>query len=81
MGDIMAEMGEVMQVLTITHLPQIAARSNTQYRVYKDESGEQSQTFIELLSQEQRVTEIAQMLSGKNYSEIAVQNARELLAK
>lgn len=81
MGDIMAEMGEVMQVLTITHLPQIAARSNTQYRVYKDESGEQSQTFIELLSHEQRVTEIAQMLSGKNYSEIAVQNARELLAK
>lgn len=79
MGDIMAEMGKSMQVLTITHLPQIAAKSRTQYRVYKDESKDQTQTYIEQLTEQNRITEIAQMLSGKQYSEIAILNAKELL--
>jgi DNA repair protein RecN (Recombination protein N) len=79
MGEIMQSMSKAMQVITITHLPQIAAKSNQHYRVYKDESGEQTRTFIERLSQEQRVGEIAQMLSGKNPTEAAILNARELL--
>lgn len=79
MGEIMQEMSQGMQVLTITHLPQIAAKSATQYRVYKDDSGDQTQTFIEKLSTEQRINEIAQMLSGKNLSEVSVLNAKELL--
>lgn len=79
MGEIMQEMSKGMQVLTITHLPQIAAKSDAQYRVYKDDSGEQTQTFIEKLSTEQRINEIAQMLSGKNLSEVSLLNAKELL--
>jgi len=79
MGEIMQDMGSSMQVITITHLPQIAAKSLAQYRVYKDDSGSQTQTFIEKLNTEQRINEIAQMLSGKNLSEISVLNAKELL--
>ncbi len=79
MGEIMQDMGSSMQVLTITHLPQIAAKSSAQYRVYKDDSGSQTQTFIEKLNTEQRINEIAQMLSGKNLSEISQLNAKELL--
>lgn len=79
MGEIMQEMGKSMQVITITHLPQIAAKSSAQYRVYKDDSGRQTQTFIEKLNTEQRINEIAQMLSGKTRSEISVLNAKELL--
>ncbi len=79
MGEIMQDMSKGMQVITITHLPQIAAKSTSQYRVYKDDSGERTETFIEKLNTEQRITEIAQMLSGKNLSEISVLNAKELL--
>ena len=79
MGEIMQTMSRGMQVITITHLPQIAAKSAAQYRVYKDDSGLQTQTHIEKLNAEQRVTEIAQMLSGKNLSEISILNAKELL--
>jgi DNA repair protein RecN (Recombination protein N) len=79
MGEIMQEMSIGMQVITITHLPQIAAKSKVQYRVYKDDSGIQTQTFIERLTDNQRITEIAQMLSGKKLSEISVLNAKELL--
>jgi DNA repair protein RecN (Recombination protein N) len=79
MGEIMQDMGGSMQVITITHLPQIAAKSLAQYRVYKDDSGKQTQTFIEKLNTEQRINEIAQMLSGKNLSEISLLNAKELL--
>jgi len=79
MGEIMHDMSTSMQVITITHLPQIAAKSLAQYRVYKDDSGNQTQTFIEKLNTEQRINEIAHMLSGKNLSEISVLNAKELL--
>lgn len=79
MGEIMQAMSTGMQVITITHLPQIAAKSTAQYRVYKDDSGLQTQTHIEKLDAGQRVVEIAQMLSGKNLSEISILNAKELL--
>ena len=78
-GEIMQTMSKEMQVITITHLPQIAAKSAHHYRVFKDDSGEQSQTRIVKLSNEERVTEIAQMLCGKNITQAAWQNARELL--
>ena len=80
-GEIMQTMSKEMQVITITHLPQIAAKSAHHYRVFKDDSGEQSQTRIVKLSYEERVTEIAQMLSGKNITQAALQNARELLGQ
>lgn len=80
-GEIMQTMSKEMQVITITHLPQIAAKSAHHYRVFKDDSGEQSQTRIVKLSNEERATEIAQMLSGKNITQAALQNARELLGQ
>lgn len=79
MGEIMQVMSGDLQVIAITHLPQIAAKGNQHYRVFKDESGVQTQTFIQQLSPKERVTEIAQMLSGKNVTAAALKNAEELL--
>lgn len=79
MGDIMNVMGNSMQVITITHLPQIAAKSVAQYKVYKDDTGMQTETYISKLDDNQRISEIAEMLSGKNPTEAAIQNAKELL--
>jgi DNA repair protein RecN (Recombination protein N) len=79
MGEIMKAMSTDMQVITITHLPQIAAKGNQHYKVYKDESGDQTQTHIQRLNSGERLVELAQMLSGKNVTDAAIQNARELL--
>lgn len=79
MGEIMQNMGKAMQVITITHLPQIAARSSQHYLVYKDDTGSQTQTFIRKLNDEDRVTELAHMLSGKALTEASLLNAKELL--
>ena len=79
MGDIMQTMSKGMQVITITHLPQIAAKSSQHYKVYKDDSGLQTQTYIKRLSQTERINELAHMLSGKNLTEASVLNAKELL--
>jgi len=80
MGDIMQTMSSDMQVITITHLPQIAAKGAHHYRVYKDESGKQTQTHIQRLNNNERLDELAHMLSGKNVTDAALLNARELLA-
>ena len=79
MGEIMQSLSADMQVITITHLPQIAAKGAQHYRVFKDESGEQTQTHIQRLNSQERITELAQMLSGKNVTEAALRNAQELL--
>jgi len=79
MGEIMQSMSTDMQVITITHLPQIAAKGAQHYRVYKDESGLQTQTHIQRLTSDERINELAQMLSGKNVTEAALRNAKELL--
>ena len=79
MGGIMQDLGKVMQVIVITHLPQIAAKGESHYFVYKDESSEITETMIKKLSQDERIREIAQMLSGSGLTEAAVANARELL--
>lgn len=79
MGEIMAAMSEDMQVITITHLPQIAARGKQHYKVYKDESGEQAQTFIRRLSAADRVVELAKMLSGEQVTDAALAQAEALI--
>ena len=66
-------------MLTITHLPQIAARGERQYRVYKQDSAQRTETHISLLTAEERVTEIAKMLSGDSVSSAAMENAKQLL--
>lgn len=80
MAQIMAAMGAAeRQVISITHLPQIAALGTTHYKVYKEETAQGTTSHMQLLSDEERVAEIAQMLSGSNVSEAAIQNAKQLL--
>ena len=80
MAEIMQEMGRHgRQVISITHLPQIAALGTTHYRVEKEETSEGTTSRMTELSPDERITEIAQMLSGSNVSEAAMQNARQLL--
>ncbi|GHT49838.1 DNA repair protein RecN [Bacteroidia bacterium] len=81
MGQIMHRMGDVMQVITITHLPQIAAQGNTHYFVYKDDAKETTETQIHCLSPDERIREIAQMLSGSALTDAAIENAKELLKR
>lgn len=79
MALMMKEMSASCQVLSITHLPQIAACGNTHYLVYKDDEGEQTLSHIRCLTQEQRVEALAHMLSGTTVTEAALQNAEALL--
>ena len=80
MAHIMAEMGaNDRQVISITHLPQIAALGTTHYKVYKEDTPQGTTSHMLQLSPEQRVDEIAQMLSGSHVTEAAVQNAKQLL--
>jgi DNA repair protein RecN (Recombination protein N) len=79
MGQILEQMSKTVQVLNITHLPQIAARGKHHYKVFKFDENEHTYTSIRKLSEEERVDEIAQMLSGENYSQTAMKTARELL--
>ncbi len=79
MGDIMRKMSQNMQVFAITHLPQIAAKGSDHFEVYKVVDTEQTRTELRLLSNEQRIQEIAKMLSGANVSESALNHAKELL--
>lgn len=82
MADIMQEMGEQnRQVISITHLPQIAARGNAHYWVYKEDNDTSTNSHIRRLSEDERITEIAHMLSGSKLTEAALNNARELLNK
>ena len=80
MALIMQEMGNNnRQVISITHLPQIAALGRSHYKVEKEETAEGTRSHMRELNQEERVCEIAQMLSGADISDAALQNARELL--
>lgn len=81
MAHIMRDMGKAnRQVLCITHLPQIAAAGSTHYKVSKQETEQGTVSTMTQLSDEQRITEIAQMLSGSDVSQAAVDNAKSLLA-
>ncbi len=80
MAEIMQEMGaNDRQVISITHLPQIAALGTTHYRVSKEETAKGTVSQMRLLSDEERIHEIAQMLSGSDITAAAIQNAKELL--
>ena len=80
MADIMQEMGEQeRQVISITHLPQIAARGRAHYKVYKRDNDMETNSHIRRLTDEERVEEIAHMLSGATLTEAALENAKSLL--
>ena len=79
MAAIMREMATHRQIIAITHLPQIAALGQTHYKVYKADTDKRTETHISLLSAEERITEIASMVSGKNITEAAINTAKELL--
>lgn len=78
-GNILADMGKSMQVINITHLPQVASRGKVHYHVYKEESDHSTITRVRLLNDDERVTEVARLLSGSTITEAAKRNARELL--
>lgn len=76
---IMQQMSQHMQVVTITHLPQIAAKGNQHYKVFKEDVVGVTTTNLKQLSEDERIVEIAEMLSGKNISDSAITHAKELL--
>ncbi len=78
-GNMMQILAKNMQVIAITHLPQIAVKGEAHYYVYKEIKNDFTFTQLKRLNHEERVTEIAKMLSGENPKEAALQNARELL--
>lgn len=78
-GQILLGMGKYMQVINITHLPQVASRGNVHYHVYKEDTGDSTITRVKLLTAEERVQEVARLLSGSEVTETAIKNARELI--
>ena len=72
-------MARPRQIIAITHLPQIAAKGTHHYKVYKADTDTRTETHIRLLNDEERITEIASMVSGKNVTEAALKTAKELL--
>ena len=79
MASIMRDMASTRQIIAITHLPQIAALGQTHYKVYKEDTEQRTETHIRLLNNEERIIEIASMLSGKNPTSEAKANAKQLL--
>lgn len=79
MGDMMKEISDKIQVITITHLPQVASKGLIHYKVYKTDNEQYTTTNIKELSTEERIEELAQMLSGSKINEAAILNAQSLL--
>lgn len=79
-GEIIKQMSATMQVIVITHLPQIAAKGNAHFKIYKEEALHDTSTAIKQLNAEDRVVEIAEMLDGKNKSASALLHAKNLLS-
>lgn len=79
MASIMREMAKTRQIIAITHLPQIAAAGEHHYKVYKADTSTRTETHISRLTEEERITEIASMLSGDKPTQEAVENAKQLL--
>ncbi|MBO3098540.1 DNA repair protein RecN [Gelidibacter pelagius] len=79
MASIMQQMSKTMQVFTITHLPQIAAKGDTHFKVFKEDVEDVTQTQLKRLNQDERIVEIAQMLGGINMSDSAIEHAKQLL--
>lgn len=81
LGDLMKTMSASHQLITITHLPQIAAKGDAHYFVFKDNSEKKAISNIRLLSNHERVEEIAKMIGGEKPSKVAIENAQELMTK
>ncbi len=81
MGEMMVEMSRSMQVITITHLPQVAAKGKSHFKVYKRDDENRTVTHVKALDEGERVREIAGMMSGSEVGEAALNNARDLLNK
>ena len=81
MGSVMKELSRHLQVITITHLPQVAGKGNQHFRVFKADTDTQTITHIEQLTSEQRIQEIARMLSGSDITPEALANARTLITE
>ncbi len=79
MGAMMRTMGDEMQVLAITHLPQVAAKGNYHFKVYKTDEEERTVSHVRVLTTEDRIGELAAMLSGTQVNDAARMNARVLL--
>ena len=79
MGHIMKDMGSRMQLISITHLPQIAGQGANHLKVYKEDLAKKTTTGIRVLSTDERVAELAEMLGGKASSDAAFDHARQLL--
>ena len=78
-GDMMKRMGQKMQIIAITHLPQIAAKAQQHYKVYKKEGAGHTYSLIKQLNDEERVEELSMMISGNKKSDAALTTARELM--
>lgn len=81
MGQVMQQMASHLQVITITHLPQVAGKGDAHYKVFKEDNAVETNTHILLLDKEKRVEEIARMLSGATLTPQAIENARVLLGR
>ncbi len=79
MGNILLKLSKAMQVVTITHLPQIAGKGDTHYIVYKEVKDDMTKTVIERLDENDRIIEIAKMLSGQDVTNASVETAKQLL--
>lgn len=79
MGEMMKDMGGMMQIITITHLPQVAVKGRRHFKVYKEDREESTVSDVMLLNDQERVVEIGRMLSGKQLDDAALSNARSLL--
>jgi DNA repair protein RecN (Recombination protein N) len=81
MGNILEQMAQFTQIINITHLPQVAAKGRHHYKVYKEDLGQATQTKLQALNSEQRIMEIAKMLSGEKVTAAAMENAKYLLGQ
>ena len=79
MAAILKEMSLTMQMINITHLPQIAAVGNQHIKIYKEDINNITKTSISILNERERINEIAEMIGGKNKSISAINQAKELL--
>ena len=79
-GEILKAMGKAMQVIAITHLPQIAGKGQSHYLVFKSSGDELTRTQLKKLNHKERIQEIAKMLSNEKVSDAAIKTARELMS-
>ena len=80
-GEMMSEMSGRIQVIAITHLPQVAAHANAHLMVYKTDNEHSTITQVKTLDEQEHVLEIARMLSGKNVNQAAIENAKSLIGQ